>query len=113
MTMQTQGNRRGWYLDKSVNLGLIGAVIFNSCMGIWFFSKLDSRVEYLEKLAANRSEDSRQISNLEGQVTGLQVKMDTHIISLKEGVKDLKDSTHDLEKKVDMLVEKFAGRRAQ
>lgn len=104
-------NRRGFYLDKSVNIGLVGAFIFNFCICIWFFSKLDSRVEYLEKMSANRSEDARQIASLENKIGGLQMKVDTQIGGLKEDVDELKDGMVVVGKKVDMVVDKISGRR--
>lgn len=37
-----------WHLDKRVPLGLIIGLSINALCGIWYASKLDSRVEMLE-----------------------------------------------------------------
>lgn len=38
-----------WHLDKKVPIALMVALGLNACLGIWYASKLDSRISYLEQ----------------------------------------------------------------
>lgn len=42
---------KSWHLDKKVPLGLIIGLMINALCGIWYASKLDSRVAVLEQQA--------------------------------------------------------------
>ena len=44
--MDDDGN---WHLDKKVPIGLMLGLGLNACLGIWYASKLDSRISYLEQ----------------------------------------------------------------
>jgi hypothetical protein len=44
--MDDDGN---WHLDKKVPIGLMLGLALNAGLGIWYASKLDSRISYLEQ----------------------------------------------------------------
>ena len=60
MNVQPQ-TREHWHLDKKVPVGIIVAMLMQFAGGLWFLSKLDSRVYSLETAAVmQRERDQRQ-----------------------------------------------------
>ncbi len=51
----------GWHLDKRVPITLILAIIAQTISFVWFFSKMDSRIQALETAALSQKDrDDRQ-----------------------------------------------------
>jgi hypothetical protein len=44
-----EGDDGNWHLDKKVPIGLMLGLALNAGLGIWYASKLDSRISYLEQ----------------------------------------------------------------
>ena len=69
-----------WHLDRKVPLLLIAALLVNAISGIWYASKLDSRVSNLETIAerADRADiRARETSLLaEQRLTRVEDKLD-------------------------------------
>ncbi len=56
-----QPAKEQWHLDKKVPIGIIVAMLMQFAGGLWFVSKLDSRIYNLEKDALlQRETDQRQ-----------------------------------------------------
>lgn len=54
-------NESGWHLDKKVPIGIIAAMLMQFAGGLWFVSKLDSRIGTLEsERTAQHERDERQ-----------------------------------------------------
>jgi Tfp pilus assembly protein PilO len=74
----------GWHLDKKVPISIIVAMLAQFAGGLWFISKLDSRVGALEdRIASQRERDNLQdqqsassLSLLRGQLDRMDAKLD-------------------------------------
>ena len=56
-----QPSKEHWHLDKKVPIGIIAAMLLQFAGGLWFVSKLDSRIYTLETAAVmQRETDQRQ-----------------------------------------------------
>jgi hypothetical protein len=56
-----------WHLDKKVPIGLMLGLALNLLLGIWYASKLDSRVGYLENDGAR---SALAVENLRTTIEG-------------------------------------------
>ena len=48
MTIEQDGDQAHWMVEKKIPLALILTVLTNTFAGIWFASKMDSRIAALE-----------------------------------------------------------------
>lgn len=76
----------GWRFDKTVPVGLIAAMAIQFIGGVWFMSKLDSRVGYLEvRTLEQAARDEKQDSVLGSAVAGINrqlERIDSNILTL-------------------------------
>ncbi len=58
----------GWHLDKRVPISIIATLFAQLAVGIWFVSKLESRVESLERgaVAQQVRDDKQDLALLDG-----------------------------------------------
>jgi hypothetical protein len=61
-----------WHLDKRVPLALIIAITAQTAAGIWFMSKLDSRVASLEETRQANAPQSDRLTRVEVRLEGVQ-----------------------------------------
>lgn len=61
-----------WHLDKKVPIALIIAVGINIIVGIWWASKLDSRVEAIEKWIGSNGRIDARLAVIEEQQNTIQ-----------------------------------------
>ncbi len=52
-----------WRLDKKIPIGLLIAGLINATLGIWYMSKLDSRVSNLEHRSSITSEEISRLKD--------------------------------------------------
>lgn len=57
-----------WHLDKKVPVALIITIMMQTAGGIWFISKLDSRVAALEQATAYKADNRERIVRLETEI---------------------------------------------
>lgn len=58
---QNQSQKEHWHLDRKVPIGIIVVLLLQGGGGLWFISKLESRVFALEsKEVSQRDRDDRQ-----------------------------------------------------
>lgn len=87
-----QNDREGWHLDKKVPISIIVVLLAQIVGGLWFLSKLDSRIGALESAKVEQAaRDSRQDSDNASAVTLLR--------------DDFREMRRDLGGKLDRLVE--------
>jgi hypothetical protein len=66
-----------WHLDKKVPIGIIVAILVQSAMGVWYVSKLDSRIYALEVGKTDQHErDERQDKTTVESMTLLQRQLE-------------------------------------
>lgn len=61
-----------WHLDKRVPLALIITIGIQTAAGIWFLSKLDSRVASLEETRQATAPQSDRLTRVEVKIEGIQ-----------------------------------------
>ena len=61
-----------WHLDRKVPIALILALTVNIVVGIWWASKLDSRVASIEKWTEGRSDIDARLAVIEEQQRAIQ-----------------------------------------
>lgn len=83
-----------WHLDKNVPITIIVTLLLQFATALWFFSKMDSRIEYLER------------ARLEQQ--GVDAAQDTR---LNDTVRTIREDVRDLNQKLDRLIEYQARER--
>lgn len=83
-----QPSAGSWHLDKNVPITIIVTLLLQSAGGLWFVSKLDSRIEYLER------------ARLEQQ--NVDAAQDTR---LNDTVRTIREDVRDLNSKIDRLIE--------
>lgn len=79
-----------WHLDKKVPISIIGAMLFQAAIAVWFASKLDARVgiieeKLIEQTTINRRQDS-EIHAIDNRLARIEERQ----ISTVELLKDLK-----------------------
>lgn len=84
-----------WHLDKTVPVSIIVAMVIQAGGGLWFVSKLDARIEYLERA---RSEQ-RDMDRAQDERLGAAVLI-------------IREDVRDLNSKMDRLIEGQAQRRS-
>lgn len=65
-------NDMSWHLDKKVPIALIMAITINIIVGIWWASKLDSRVEAIERWKTSNERIDARLSVIEEQQKVIQ-----------------------------------------
>lgn len=79
-----------WHLDKKVPISIIGAMLFQAAIAIWFASKLDQRVTVAEdKIIEITTVNKRQDTEAHALDNRL-ARMEERQISTLELLKDLK-----------------------
>lgn len=58
-----------WHLDKRINLALVGAIIGQTCLAVWWLASLSQRVEVLERNALAAVPRLESVIRLETQVS--------------------------------------------
>lgn len=54
-------DQAGWHLDRKVPISIIGALLFQTVLVVWFIGKIDSRIIALETAnIVQRERDDRQ-----------------------------------------------------
>lgn len=86
------GAKEPWHLDKRVPIVLILTLAAQSCAVIWYASKLDSRVAYLEEQVAARSMVNERLA-----------RMEERFEAIKDDVSDVKQSQMNIERMVRYL----------
>lgn len=82
-----------WHLDKNVPITIILTLLLQSAGGLWFVSKLDSRIEFLERDRAKQHDvDAAQDARL------------------AETVRTIREDVRDMNSKIDRLIEYQARR---
>ena len=79
-----------WHLDKKVPITIIGAMLFQAAIAVWFASKLDTRVAVIEdKLIEQTTINKRQDTEVHA-IDNRLARMEERQISTLELLKDLK-----------------------
>lgn len=60
LTERREGARNQWHLNKEVPISIILALVLQTVSGIWFISKLDSRVGSLEESRKTATSEQRE-----------------------------------------------------
>ena len=67
----------GWHLDKRVPISIIATLFVQLAVGLWFVSKLESRVESLERnVISQQARDDRQDRALLDGTAALNARLD-------------------------------------
>jgi hypothetical protein len=74
-----------WHLDKKVPMGLMIGLALNLILGIWYASKLDSRVSYLEN---DGERTAKAVENLRDTIEGAE--------GIRSKVQELKGNTDSI-----------------
>ena len=61
-----------WTLDKKVPIALIIVLFFQFASGVWFMSKLDSRVSSLEDSSKLTAPQADRLTRVEVKIEGIQ-----------------------------------------
>lgn len=83
-----------WHLDKKVPVGLMLGLALNAGLGIWYASKLDSRISYLESDGARVQQDVSKIKEAIDSPVGVNNRLthvEDHTESILEIVRRLED----------------------
>jgi len=72
-----------WSIDRHIPLALIGAILFQSGIFIWWGAALSSRVEALERVALNQPQIRERVSRIEGYLESLAKSAEENESTLK------------------------------
>ena len=61
-----------WHLDKKIPISIIIALIIQSISFVWFMSKQDSRIGYLEAIANSNKQSHERLVRLETNTENIQ-----------------------------------------
>ncbi|MCF6221647.1 MAG: hypothetical protein L3J65_11090 [Robiginitomaculum sp.] len=61
-----------WHLDRKVPVGIIITILFQAAGGLWFLSKLDSRLDVLEKQDTENVQVNKAFFALEANMKSTQ-----------------------------------------
>ena len=61
-----------WHLDRKVPVGIIITILFQAAGGLWFLSKLDSRLDVLEKQNVENVQVNKSFIALEVNLKAMQ-----------------------------------------
>lgn len=92
MATRDAGDKEPWHLDKKVPIALIIAIMVQTGGALWWTSKLDSRIETVERHVADTKDDAARLVRLEAFRDNLGNRLDR------------------IEAKLDRLVEHGGGR---
>lgn len=85
-----------WHMDKKVPIGLMVGLALNAVLGIWYASKLDSRVSSLEIDSARTGVAIEKINDSNNTAATRLTKVEDHSESILEIVRRLdKEHYHD------------------
>lgn len=81
--MADDNNQSGWHLDKKFAFTILSAIIIQIATGIWYASKIDSRVAFLETqsrelaklIEANKAWQTDQRIRVWNRVEGLDASV--------------------------------------
>ncbi len=71
MTDKT-ADKPAWHLDRKIPIGIIITILFQAAGGLWFLSKLDSRLDVLEKQDAENVQVNKAFFALEANMRTTQ-----------------------------------------
>jgi hypothetical protein len=60
--------QKSWHVDKAVSLGILIALVCNIFAGIWYASKIDSRVAALEVATKDNTQVFERLVRVETQL---------------------------------------------
>lgn len=83
-----------WHLDKKVPIGLMMGLALNAMLGIWYASKLDSRVAYLE---SDGVKTAVAVENLRASIEG-PAGLQSQVIESKANTKSVLDIVQRLDR---------------
>lgn len=89
-----------WHLDKKVPIAILAAIIMQGVVGVWWVSKLDSRVAHLE---VTDSSSRVRLDRIEVDRTDALGR----VIRLEEQVKAMVDGLRRVEGKLDTLSDRL------
>lgn len=83
------GMKEPWHLDKRVPIAIIAGLMFQFGGFVWYASKLDSRVGYLEEQVSARSMVNERLA-----------RMEERLESVREDASEMKQSQINIERMV-------------
>lgn len=78
-----------WHLDKKVPIGLMLGLALNAGLGIWYASKLDSRISYLEQDGVHTNQSIEKIQQTGSANETRLTRVEDHTESILDIVRRL------------------------
>lgn len=88
--------QQGWKIDRHIPIAVIFTIIAQTCGAFWWASSVDRRIESLERLQAESTEQERRIRALENNAA-----------SVEERLKNIDGTTQRIERKLDKISVRF------
>lgn len=76
--------KESWHLDKRIPIVIILGLLANFATVIWFASKLDSRIEIIERYIEHHIEEHKDINQDRAEWAELKIHMQYLMLDIKE-----------------------------
>lgn len=90
---EDDGTSMRWHLDKRVPISIIATMILQAALGVWFVSKLESRVVALETARAEQRAEQRERDDRQDKAVG-------------ESIGLVRSDVREISSKIDRLLER-------
>ncbi len=81
--------KQAWHLDRKVPVGIMITILFQAAGGLWFLSKLDSRLDVIEKQDVENVQVNNAFFALEASMQATQasqLRIESHLEKMDDRI---------------------------